>query len=57
MQSKHLQTWLVTATREEFLDTENWYRVVELIQTSFWEVRLPEECAWEIVLLIPKGNR
>ena len=56
MHSEHIQTWLVVATREKFLDTSNWYRVVELIKISFWYVRLLVECAWYIGVLLPKGN-
>ena len=30
---------------------------MELIQTSFPEVWLPVECAWNIGVLLPKGDR
>ena len=31
-------------------------RVVELVQTSFWDGELAEEATWEAVVLIPKGK-
>ena len=34
----------------------NCYWVVDIIQTKFWDGRLPVECNWKMVLLIPKRN-
>ena len=34
-----------------------WGRVVELIQTAFWEGELAEETTWQAVVLIPKGKK
>ena len=35
---------------------ENWARVVDLVQTAFWEGDLAEESTWQAVVLIPKGK-
>ena len=37
-------------------DEENWARVVELVQTEFWDGDLAEEATWQAVVLIPKGK-
>ena len=34
----------------------HWGRVVEIIQTAFWEGELAEESTWQAVVLIPKGK-
>ena len=36
---------------------ENWARVVEFIQTAFWEGWLAEETTCQAVVLIPKGEK
>ena len=36
---------------------ENWARVVELVQTPFWEEELAEESTWQAVVFIPKGEK
>ena len=35
MRSEHLQSWLAAVTREERPDTENWDRLVDILQTYF----------------------
>ena len=35
-------------------DEENWARVMELVQTAFWDRDLAEEATWQAVVLIPK---
>ena len=35
---------------------ENWARVVELVQTAFWDGFLAKEATWQAVFLIPKGK-
>ena len=45
--------------RESELWTEaevHWERVVELIQTAFWDGYLAEEATWQALVLIPKGK-
>ena len=44
------------ATREEWLDTENWERVVKILQTDFLDGMLLTECTLQTVVLIPKVN-
>ena len=56
MQAEHLHSWLAAVTREERPDTSNWDQVVEILQTTFRYGRLPVECTWQTVVLIPKGN-
>ena len=34
----------------------HWGRVVEIVQTAFWEGELAEEATWQAVVLIPKGK-
>ena len=36
--------------------SENWARVVDLVQTAFREGDLAEEATWQAVFLIPKGK-
>ena len=36
---------------------ENWERVVELVQTAFWDGVLAEEAEWQALVLIPKGKK
>ena len=43
-------------TREESHDLSQWDMVVGLIQAYFCEGYLAEDCAWQTVVLIPKGN-
>ena len=47
---------MVEATRGERPDTEKWDTVVDIIQSEFREGRIPVECAWQMVVLTPKGN-
>ena len=73
MQAEDLKGWLAAAqigekkgeitekegggredTREE---AENWARVVELVQTDFWDGYLAKEATWQAVVLIPKGKK
>ena len=56
MRLEHLQAWLVEAMRKERPDTANWDWVVDIINTVFMEGRLPDECMWQTVVLLPKGN-
>ena len=56
MRSEHLQSWLAAVTREERPDTENWDRLVDILQTYFWGFRLPTELTWKVVVLITQGN-
>ena len=35
---------------------ENWDWVVEIIHTAIWYGWLLEYCAWQMVVLLPKGN-
>ena len=56
MSDKHLQSWLVAETCNEATGMAKWEWVVDIIQTSFRDVRIPEEFTWQTVVLLPKGN-
>ena len=56
MRAEHLQMWLAEATREERPGMKKWDKVVDIIQSTIREGRIPMECAWKTVVLIPKGN-
>ena len=56
MRSEHLQSWLAAVTHEERPDTENWGRVVDIIQAYFWGFMLTTEFTWKMLLLITQGN-
>ena len=34
----------------------HWGRVVEIVQTAFWDGEMTEEVPWQAVVLIPKGE-
>ena len=73
MRAEELKSWIAAAQRGEKKgetaekegggqeDTregaENWARVVELVQTDFWDGFLAEEATWQAVVLIPKGKK
>ena len=73
MRAEDLKGWLVAAQRGEKKgetaekegggrqDTregaENWERVVELVQTTFWDGVLAEEADWQAVVLLPLGDK
>ena len=42
--------------KDDKAGAENWARVVELVQTAFWEGDLAEDSTWQAVVLIPKGK-
>ena len=56
MRSEYLKFWLAAATPKERPGTSNWELIVEIIQTSFRDGRLPLYCKLQKVLLLPKGN-
>ena len=73
MRAEDLKGWLAAARRGEKngetsekegggrQDTregaENWGRVVELVQTAFWDGVFAKEATWQAVVLIPKGKK
>ena len=46
----------ISAAQKE-TETENWTRVVDLVQSEFQEGGLAEESTWQAVVLIPKGKK
>ena len=44
------------AYREEHQYQGNWSRIVNLIQTCFWDRNIPTQLLWSTVVLLPKGN-
>ena len=73
MRAEHLKGWLTASKRrqreaaeegegkmngEEGGPTEtHWERLVDLIQTAFWEGDLAEEATWQAVVMTPKGKK
>ena len=45
---------VVTRTETETPDTSNCQKTVQLIQTAFRDIQMPEEATWKAVVLIPK---
>ena len=35
----------------------NWEKLVDLLQTAFWEGEMAEEATWQTVILIPKARK
>ena len=56
MRAENLQSWMESATCKERPDTDNLDRVVDILQTKFREVRLPEECTCNTVVITTKVN-
>ena len=56
IQAEHFQSWLATATHEERLETEKWDWVVKILQTYFGYGRIPTECTFQTLVIIPKGD-
>ena len=46
----------ISAAQKE-ADSDNWTRVVDLVQSEFREWKLAEEATWQAVVLIPKGKK
>ena len=73
MRTKDLKGWLTAAQRGEKKgetaekegggreetreEAENWARVVELVQTDFWDGDLAKEVTWQEVVLISKEKK
>ena len=56
MKAEHLESWLRKGTREKYLDTEAWDKVVSVVQVAFQDRYTPEELMWTTVVLILKGD-
>ena len=46
-----------TNAAQEGAESDNWTRVVDLVQLEFREAKLAEEAMWQAVVLIPKGKK
>ena len=73
MRAEHLKGWPAASKRRKREAAEegegkmndkeggptetHWERLVDLIQTVFWEEYLTEEATWKAVVLIPKGKK
>ena len=57
MRAEHLCQWLIAATQDDTLDATNWQKVASIVQTSFCYGKMAEELMWQMVVLIPKGQR
>ena len=53
---EHICAWMETSTRKDTLEPTHWDNFVTLIQATFWEGHLLEECTLQTNVLIQKGN-
>ena len=56
MRAEHLSVWLCAATWEEQPDPGNWEKFISIIQAAFRVGELVVPCAWQTVVIIPKGG-
>ena len=56
MRVEHLRQWLIAATQDDSPDATNCLKVVAIVQAAFQDRKLAEECMWQTVVLIPKGE-
>ena len=52
----YLNIWLAVAQAEEKPDPYRWWISVEIIQLAFDIGELALDCAWNTVILLPKGG-
>ena len=70
MRADHLKGWLAASNRgklavekgEEKTGEEEegggiWEKLVDMVQTAFWEGEMAEEATWKTVVLLPKGRK
>ena len=55
MRFKHLSLWICAAKQEEYPNPGNWEKFVDIIQADFSGGELALQCAWQTVVMIPKG--
>ena len=48
---------VLAAQTETEMETDNWTRVVDLVQSALREGKLTEEAMWQAMVLIPKGKK
>ena len=53
---EHFKEWLGEATRDKDQHSENWNRVVELLQSCLRKRCVPIQLTWSTVVLLLKGN-
>ena len=46
-----------TSEAQTETETDNWTRVLDLVQSSLWEGKLAEVAMWQTVVLITKGKK
>ena len=54
---EHLCQWFIVALRGKLPDSNNWKKVVAIVQAAFCDGILAEESMRHTVVLIPKGKR
>ena len=55
--TERVRTEISVAQKETDLESENWTRVVDLVQLEFREGKLVEEATWQAVVHLPLGNQ
>ena len=56
MRAEHLRMWICAEIREEDPNLGNWEKVVSIIQATFRGGELAASCAWQTVVMTPKGE-
>ena len=51
MRAEHLRQWLIAATRDNTPDATNWLMVVAIVQATYRDGTLAEECMQQTVVL------
>ena len=56
MRVEHLLQWLISATRDDLPDANNWLKVVIIVQEAFRDGTLAKECTWYTFSPITKSK-
>ena len=57
IRAEHFLHWMIALIWDDFPDATNWQKVVAIVQETFCELTLVEECTWQTAVLITKGKR
>ena len=56
MRSENLKVWLREATKEKYLYTRRWDKLVSVTKLAFREVHILTALTWTTMMLIKKGR-
>ena len=54
--AEHIHQWLIAVMQYDLPDATNWMKIDDIVQKAFQDGILTEECTWQTVVLIPKGE-